>query len=141
MIKPIKYKDEVFGYIISYKKKIGSNFLTHPSLPNQIGSIIHKKNHEIKPHIHFRNLRKIEYTSEVLIILKGKIRVDLYNNRKKYLFSKIVKKGEILLLIKGAHGFKALSDIELIEVKQGPYNKTKDKILFDIDISKKIKIK
>ena len=58
MLKEIKYKNRVFGYIIKYKKKKGVNFLTPPKLTHQVASIVHKKHHVIKAHLHFRNIRK-----------------------------------------------------------------------------------
>ena len=141
MIKAIKHKNFIFGYVIRYKKKKGVNFLTPPSLTHQVGSLRHKKNHIILPHLHLKNQRKIDYTSEVLIIQKGKIQIDLYSTKKKYLFSKILIKDDILILIKGAHGFKVLEPCDILEIKQGPYNKKLDKIRFEPADSKKIKIK
>ena len=81
-------------------------------------------------------MRKINYTSEVLIIQKGKLRVDIYSEMKKYLFSKILFKNDIVILNKGAHGFKILKPTDLIEVKQGPYNKKKDKSVFKKNMGK-----
>lgn len=95
----------------------------------------------IKPHKHFKNVRRVEYTSEVLIILKGKLRVDFYSDTEKYLFSKIIKKNDIIILNNGGHGFKVLETVEMIEVKQGPYNIKKDKELFESIDDKSIKIK
>ena len=141
MIQKIKFKNFLFGYIIRYKKKYGVNFLTPSNLTHQVGSIRHKKNHEILPHLHLINKRKIDYTSEVLIIQKGKVRIDLYSNKKKYLFSKILIKNDILILIKGAHGFKILEPTDILEIKQGPYNNKKDKIRFNPAEPKKIRIK
>ena len=89
MIETIKHKKLIFGYIIKYKKKKGVNFLTPSNLTQQIGSIRHNKNHEILPHLHLVNKRKIEYTSEVLIIQKGKIRVDLYSDKKNIYLVKL----------------------------------------------------
>ena len=140
MITAIKYKKEIYGYIIKYKKKNGVNFLTPAELTQQVGQIKHKKNHIIKPHIHYKNFRKINYTAEVLIIQKGKIRIDLYSKSKKYLFSKILNKNNIVILIRGAHGFKILEPTEMLEIKQGPYSKKKDKVLFENNITK-IKLK
>ena len=80
---------------------------------------------------HYKNIRRIEYTSEVLIILKGKLRVDFYTQSEKYLFSKIIKKNDIIILNSGGHGFKVLEPIEMIEVKQGPYNIKSDKKIFE----------
>ena len=97
--------------------------------------------HLIKPHKHYKNIRRIEYTSEVLIIQKGKLRVDFYSDKEKYLFSKIIKKNNIIILNSGGHGLKVIETVEMIEVKQGPYNLIKDKKKFYKIDEKKIKIK
>lgn len=141
MIEVIKYKKSIFGYIVRYKKKNGVNFFTPPNLSQQVGFIKHKKNHNIIPHIHLKNQRKITYMSEVLIIQKGKIRVDLYSLKKKYLFSKILKKDDILILIRGAHGFEVLDSCEMIEIKQGPFDKRVDKIRFEKNKKEKLILK
>ena len=73
MIEPISYKGKTFGYIIKYTRKLGVNFLTPKKLSHQVGFIKHKSKHLIKPHKHYKNVRRIEYTSEVLIILKGSV--------------------------------------------------------------------
>ena len=101
----------------------------------------HKKNHSIKPHSHSKRLSKIFYTTEVLFLLKGKLRVDFYTEKQKYLFSKIIKANNIIILIKGGHGFKVIQPIEMLEVKQGPYNLIKDKVKFSGIYEKKSKKK
>ena len=141
MIKPISYKSKTFGYIINYTRKLGVNFLTPKKLSHQVGFIKHKSNHLIKPHKHYKNVRRVEYTSEVLIILKGKLRVDFYSDKEKYLFSKIIKKNDIIILNNGGHGFKVLDNVEMIEVKQGPYNTKTDKKVFRNVKDNYIKIK
>ena len=80
-------------------------------------------------------------TTEIIIILKGILRVDFYDQIQKYMFSKILKKGQIIFLMHGAHGFKVLKDVQMIEVKQGPFNKNVDKIKFLPAEENKIKIK
>jgi hypothetical protein len=101
----------------------------------------HKKNHFIKPHIHKKYSRKVYTTSEVLLIKKGVLRVDFYNNKKKYLFSKMLKENDLIILNEGAHGFKIQKNLEMIEVKQGPYKLAKDKVRFKKIDENKIKIK
>ena len=69
------------------------------------------------------------------------MRVDFYNQLKKYLFSKILKEKDIIMLVHGGHGFKILKDVEMLEIKQGPYNLIRDKIKFESVDDNKIKIK
>ena len=55
--------------------------------------------------------------------------------------SRILKKNDIILLLKGGHGFEVIQDIEMIEVKQGPYNIKTDKKVFNSIDDKFVKIK
>ena len=45
------------------------------------------------------------------------------------------------MLANGGHGFKVLKDVEMLEVKQGPYKLSRDKVKFDNVDEKKIRIK
>ena len=105
----------------------------------------HKKNHIILPHKHNKRkknaITKIDNTTEVLIILKGILRVDFYNHQEKYLYSKKLYKNDLIMLSNGGHGFKILKDVEMIEVKQGPYFISKDKVKFDKTDESRIKFK
>jgi len=143
MLEKIHHKKKLFALIIrkKYRKKRGINFFSSKKDNKQIGYMSHKKNHIIYPHLHRRRDARIFYTTEVIILLKGKLRVDFYDNKKEYLFSKTLSKNDIIYLIQGAHGFKVLEPIEMIEIKQGPYLQSKDKIKFLNVSEKKIKIK
>jgi|TARA_B110000967_G_C18681298_1_gene458177 cupin fold WbuC family metalloprotein len=132
MIENITHNKKNLALIIknTYLKKKGVNFFTNNKLSQQVAFMSHKKGHLIQPHIHKKRLKKIYDTCEVLIMLEGSLKVNFYNNSKKYLFSKIIKKNDIIILLTGGHGFEILKNCKFIEVKQGPYNPTKDKFKF-----------
>jgi len=132
MIKSITYKKKCLALIIrnSYLKKDGINFFTNNKLSQQVAFMSHKKNHIIQPHLHRKRLKKIYDTTEVLIMLSGSLKVDFYSDKKKYLFSNILKKNDIIILLTAGHGFKVLEKCKFIEVKQGPYNPKLDKFKF-----------
>lgn len=133
MIEKINYKNNLLALIIrkkKYEKKKGINFFTSQNLPLQVAYMQHVKNHKIQPHIHKKIMRKTYSTPEVLIIKKGRMKVDFYNNKKKYLKSRVLFKDDIILLLQGAHGFKIQKDCSFIEVKQGPYKEKSDKDKF-----------
>ena len=142
MIKKIFYKKKLLAMIVSEKKTIkqGVNFLTPNNFTLQLGFIKHNSNTFIKPHTHKNYLRKIKKTTEILFIKNGSIRVDFYS-KKKYLFSKIVNKNKILILLEGSHGFKILKKCSIIEIKQGPFSLALDKERFNKIDEKYIKIK
>ena len=143
IIEKIQNQKKLYALIVRsrYRKKKGINFFTDKNATQQFGYMNHKKNHIIKPHIHKKQTRKLLHTSEVILILKGVLRVDFYDNKKKYLFSKILKKKDIIMLVHGSHGFKVIKDVQMIEIKQGPYTTKLDKIKFDETNETKIKIK
>jgi hypothetical protein len=143
MIQKIFDKKKLIALIINPKKikRKGANFLTPNNFTQQLGVINYPKNHFIAPHTHKKYLRKVTRTSEVLIIEKGVLRTDFYNNKKKYIFSKILKRGDIIFLHESHHGFKIIKDCSIVEIKQGPYIKLIDKVLFKKVDEKKIKIK
>lgn len=135
MIKKILYKKKILAIIVkkNFSKKKGISFITPHHYSLQLGFMNHPKDYKIKPHLHFSKKLKRINTTEVLYLIEGKLRINFYNNKKKYLLSEIVNKGDTVMLINGGHGFQVLKKVILIEVKQGPYNISLDKKKFDED--------
>jgi hypothetical protein len=75
--------------------------------------------------------REVHFTQEVLLLRAGRLRVDFYDEQKNYLESRVLGAGDVILLATGGHGFKVLEEVEMIEVKQGPYVGDDDKTRFD----------
>tara|TARA_E500000178_G_C16424895_1_gene488987 strand:+ start:123 stop:521 length:399 start_codon:yes stop_codon:yes gene_type:complete len=132
MIKHITYKGKNLAIIIkgNYLNKKGINFFTDPKLNQQVAYMNHPKNHLIQPHTHKNSLRKIKGTTEVLIILDGILKINFFDIKKKFLFSRLAKKNDIIILLSGGHGFEVKKNCKMIEVKQGPYSKSEDKFKF-----------
>ena len=84
----------------------------------------------IPAHVHNPVWREVQYTQEVLFIKKGKLRVDFYDEQQQYLESRMLQAGDTILLITGGHGFEVVEELEMIEVKQGPYLGDQDKTRF-----------
>ena len=134
MLEEIIYNKSVYALLIRAKsqhKIQGVNFVTKNKDLLQLGFISHKKKHLIKPHIHKKKKRIINYCTEVLLIKKGVLKIQFYNekgiNIKK---DKKLYKDDIIILFKGGHGFEVIKDCKVIEIKQGPYKKQTDKVLF-----------
>ena len=143
MIEKVKYKKKLYALIVrgKYRNKRGINFFTPKEATQQFGYMKHKKGHIIQPHKHRKRLTRIMTTTEVILLLKGSLKIDFYNEKRKYLLSKILNEKDIVMLVDGGHGFKVIKDVEMIEVKQGPYNLIKDKVKFSGIYEKNIKIK
>ena len=138
----IKYKDELLAIIIRNDHSTsGVDFYTPNEYSQQLASMGHPAGKVIAPHIHNAVPREVQLTKEVLIIKRGKLRVDFYNDQKSYLESRVLCAGDVILLAKGGHGFEVLEEIQMIEVKQGPYAGDADKTRFLPVDSHFIKIK
>ena len=138
-IENITENDKLLAIIIrtNFKQK-GINFFTPSDFSQQLGYMNRPKGYKIEPHVHNKVERTIKYTQEVLFVKNGLIRVDFYKNDKTYLVSKILKKGDVILLSSGGHGFEMLEESEIIEVKQGPFAGNIDKSRFEFVSQKKI---
>ena len=108
----------------------GINFFTPNDYSQQLAYMSHPTGKEIQPHVHKKVQREVHYTQETLFIRKGKLQVDFYSDDQIYLESRVLEAGDVILLIKGGHGFKVIEDLEMFEVKQGPYAGDEDKIKF-----------
>ena len=132
MIEQIKYENKLISIIIydDFKSE-GITFVTPNELSQQLAYMNHPKGKLIDAHVHNPVPREVTYTQEVLFIKKGKLRVDFYSDPKQYIESRILNAGDVILLIQGGHGFEVLEEIEMVEVKQGPYIGEIDKTRFD----------
>ena len=113
----------------NYQKE-GIEFFTPDDYSQQLAYMKHPKGKIIDPHIHNKVKRQIHYTQEVLVIKSGKLRVDFYSTQQDYFQSRIIEAGDVILLSSGGHGFKVLEDVEMYEIKQGPYAGEMDKDRF-----------
>lgn len=128
----IKKRDKLLAIIIrSNYNYQGVSFITPDEYSQQLAYMHHPAGKIIDAHIHNMVHRNVVLTQEVLFIKKGRLRVDFYDDYKDYLESHILEAGDTILLTSGGHGFKVLEEIEMIEVKQGPYSGDKDKTRFE----------
>lgn len=116
--------------IRSEYSKPGISFFTPNDLSQQLAYMHHPAGKIIDAHYHNPVPRTVVYTQETLFIKRGRLRVDFYDEQQRYLESRELTAGDVILLIKGGHGFEVLEELEMIEVKQGPYAGDNDKTRF-----------
>tara|TARA_B100000575_G_scaffold165501_1_gene132340 strand:- start:6585 stop:6977 length:393 start_codon:yes stop_codon:yes gene_type:complete len=106
------------------------HFLTEDSNELQIAQFNLDEGTEIKRHIHRHQERKINNTSEVIIVNEGSLELEIYDEDLKLVTQEIVHQGQVIALFNGGHGFRTLSQSKFLEVKQGPYVEEEDKERF-----------
>lgn len=130
-VEEVKKKNRLLAMIIRNDYQCeGVDFITPSEYSQQVAYMHHPTGKIIDAHVHNLVHRNVVLTQEVLIIKKGILRVDFYDEYEDYLESRNLYAGDIILLVSGGHGFKVIDEVEMIEVKQGPYSGDQDKKRF-----------
>lgn len=131
MFERITHHDTLLAIIIRKDfQQEGISFFTPNEFSQQLAYMHHPEGKVIEPHVHNPVHRDVLFTQEVLVIKKGRLRVDFYDESRHYINSRILGGGDIILLASGGHGFEVLERVEMIEIKQGPYAGDADKTRF-----------
>jgi hypothetical protein len=108
-------------------------FFSPPESSFQFGLLAHKAGFIEPPHIHHPVTRTISDLQQMFVVQKGVVAVQLFSDEGVILKEVILKAGDAIVLIHGAHAISVLEDMQCISVKQGPFLGTeKDKILVKV---------
>lgn len=131
-VEEVKKRNKLLAMIIRDDYACdGVDFITPGDYSQQMAYMHHPTGKVIDAHVHNLVHRNVVMTQEVLFIKKGILRVDFYDEYEDYLESRDLHAGDIILLVSGGHGFHVLEEVEMIEVKQGPYAGDADKTRFE----------
>ncbi len=108
----------------------GPNFFTPPEWPQQLGLLVYGRGKKIPPHKHKNLKRETETFTEVLVLLAGRLKIDLYDSKNRLARTVILEPGDSILFASGGHAVEILEDSKIIEVKQGPYIGQEEKEFF-----------
>jgi len=118
----------------------GISFFTPGNFSQQLAYMQHPAGKEIVAHTHKAVRREVTRTLEVLLVRKGRLRVDLYGETNAYVESRVLGPGDVILLVSGGHGFMTLEPVEMFEIKQGPYVGDEDKTRIRIVPAEQVRI-
>ncbi len=131
-IETIRDQNGIIAIIIYRDHRTeGLEFITPEDFSLQLGSMLRPVGYKILPHIHNPVHRETFGTQEVLFIKHGKIEIDFFSFEKKYLQSRILETGDIVLLAGAGHGITMIDETEMVEVKNGPFIPGFDKGRFE----------
>ena len=100
----------------------GLSFVSSNEDYQQIGIWGYNKGQKLAPHIHSIAPRQVLRTQEIVFVREGRIRADIYTEKKMYLKSVELGKGDTIILLNGGHGYEILEDnTKILEAKTGPY--------------------
>lgn len=107
-----------------------TTFLTPSEFKQQVGFVVYPAGGEIQRHDHRPLERHLFGTSEVLIVQRGRCEIDIYDDSRELVATRELRRGDIMLMVGGGHGFRMLEDTVFLEIKQGPYTGIDEKERF-----------
>jgi hypothetical protein len=123
-MEKIYYNKILLGILIR-KFPAGVKAITSDIEPLQVVSLKRRKGETVSPHLHAKRLRRILNTQTCFVVIKGKIKIDIYNNQKKFVKSLTLSSGNFFISLSGGHAITYLSNAEMIEIKNGPFKEDK----------------
>lgn len=122
MFQQVDYRCRTLAYIVPKGPLPDrTSFVTPDSCNQQVGYICRPEGDNIPRHFHRPIERTLVGTTEVLLVLKGQVAVDFYDDDKKIIAERILNEGDLIIIVAGGHGFRMLSETVMLEIKQGPY--------------------
>jgi mannose-6-phosphate isomerase-like protein (cupin superfamily) len=107
-----------------------TTFLTPPEFKQQVGYVVYPAGGQIARHVHRALERHLVGTSEVLVVLKGRALIDVYDDSHELVASRKLHPGDVMLMVGGGHGFRMIEETVFLEIKQGPYTGLEEKARF-----------
>ena len=130
----VKKEDVVLArHIYPEDMKKGLNFYSKDEEYLQVGVWGHYENGKyLQNHIHNKLERTTCRTYEMIYLISGSLKADIYDLDKNFVETLEVKQGEALILLESGHGYTITSeDTTVLEAKNGPFMGVEaDKILF-----------
>lgn len=127
----INWKDQPLVYLLRPDPlPEQTTFITPPEFKQQVGFVVYPRGGEVARHMHLALHRQLIGTSEVLVLLKGRCLLDVYNTEKELVATRELRAGDVMLMVAGGHGFRMEEDTVFLEIKQGPYLDTEEKERF-----------
>jgi hypothetical protein len=105
-------------------------FVTPNAATLQVGFVVYPAGGRIARHVHRPIERTISGTSEVLVVRSGACELDVYDSSHTLVATRLLTRGDVMVMLAGGHGFRVTEDAVLLEVKQGPYTGPDEKERF-----------
>ena len=130
-IKELKDGDIVLARHITAAEwdKKGLNFYSPNDDFIQVGTWHYEAGKELLAHTHNKIDRTIDLTQEVVYVKKGRMKARIYNLKNEFVAEWIGEEGDIMVMMRGGHGYDILEDgTQILEVKNGPYVGLADRV-------------
>jgi len=133
-VETIEYNGMRYAEIIWGDTRVEqTTFFSPPDSSFQFGLLAHTAGFIEDPHVHHPMTRTITDLQQMFLVQKGVVAVMLYSDDGILLKEIIMRSGDAIVLIHGAHAIRVIEDMQCISVKQGPFlGNEKDKLILKV---------
>jgi hypothetical protein len=98
-----------------------STFYSRAESSFQFGLLAHGAGFVEPAHVHKPVLREIRDLQQMLVVQRGVVAVDFFDPGGKKFAEVVLRAGDAINLVHGAHSVRTLEDMQCVSVKQGPF--------------------
>jgi len=122
MIEVIEHQGVRYAEVLRAGATVQSTrFFSPPQSSLQLGLLAHGAGFVEPAHVHHPVKREIRDLQQMFVVQKGVVAVDFFGADGRKIAEVILKAGDGILLVDGAHSVRVLEDMQCISVKQGPF--------------------
>lgn len=126
----IEHGGRRYAEIISADTNVqSSTFFSPPASSFQLGLLAHGAGFVEPAHYHPSVERRITDVQQMLVVQKGSITIDFFDDDGRKFREVTLRPGDAILLIDGVHSVRVIEAMQCVSVKQGPFlGATRDKV-------------
>lgn len=98
-----------------------STFYSRAESSFQFGLLAHEAGFVEPAHVHKPVLREIRDLQQMLVVQRGVVAVDFFDPGGRKFAEVVLRAGDAINLVHGAHSVRSLEDMQCVSVKQGPF--------------------
>jgi hypothetical protein len=122
MIEVIEHKGTRYAEVLRAKAMVTTTRFFSPAESSmQFGLLAHGAGFVEPAHVHHPVQREIGDLQQMFVVQRGVVAVDFFDADGKKHSEVILRAGDAILLVDGAHSVRVLEDMQCISVKQGPF--------------------
>lgn len=126
----VEFSGQRYAEVIRAGARVETTCFFSPAASSmQFGLLAHGAGFVEPAHIHHPVKREIRDLQQMFVVQRGVVAVDFFNDAGQKFAEVILRPGDAILLVDGAHSVRVLEDMQCVSVKQGPFlGVEKDKI-------------
>ena len=121
-IETVEYDGTKYAEIIwAHTTVKETTFFSPPQSSFQFGLLAHRAGFTEPPHYHKPIVRQISDLQQMFVVQRGVVAVGFYAPDGKMFREVVLRAGDAINLMHGAHSVRVIEDMQCVSVKQGPF--------------------